>query len=67
MIGEGFLSNVFDRAPIAGLREILYPVLQTRWDGGEISWTDGSFPALPSLEVTGTEATPDWRFDSKLR
>ena len=67
MIGEGFLSNVFDRAPIAGLREILYPALQTRWDGGEIAWTEGAFPALPELEVSGTEAAPDWRFDSKLR
>ena len=67
MIGEGFLANVFDRAPIAGLREILFPALQTRWDGGEIVWQDGQYPALPALEVTGTEATPDWRFDSKLR
>jgi len=67
MIGEGFLSSVFDRAPIAGLREILYPSLQARWDGNEIEWTDGHYPVLPSLEVTGTELTPDWRFDSKLR
>ena len=67
MIGEGFLSNVFDRAPIAGLREILFPSLQARWDGQEIVWADGSFPSLPHLEVTGTEASPDWRFDSKLR
>ena len=67
MIGEGFLSTVYDRAPVAGLRDILYPALQTRWDGGEISWREGAFPALPQLEVTGTEATPDWRFDSKLR
>ena len=67
MIGEGFLSNVFDRAPIAGLREILYPSLQVRWDGAEIVWEEGRYPALPRLEVTGTEAAPDWRFDSKLR
>jgi len=67
MIGEGFLSSVFDRAPIAGLREILYPSLQARWDGAEIVWKEGSYPALPRLEVTGTELTPDWRFDSKLR
>ncbi len=67
MIGEGFLSNVFDRAPVAGLREILFPSLQARWDGEEIVWRDGAFPLLPHLEVTGTEAAPDWRFDSKLR
>jgi Fe-S cluster assembly scaffold protein SufB len=67
MIGEGFLSTVFDRAPIAGLREILYPLLQARWDGKEILWEDERYPALPGLEVTGTELTPDWRFDSKLR
>ena len=67
MIGEGFLSNVFDRAPVAGLRELLYPALQARWDGHEILWRDGEYPALPRLEVTGTEASPDWRFDSKLR
>jgi len=67
MIGEGFLSNVFDRAPIAGLRELLYPSLQARWDGVEIAWKQGGYPVLPHLEVTGTEAAPDWRFDSKLR
>ena len=67
MIGEGFLSSVFDRAPIAGLREILYPSLQARWDGQEILWEEGQYPVLPRLEVTGTELTPDWRFDSKLR
>jgi len=67
MIGEGFLSNVFDRAPIADLRDILFPSLQARWDGAEIFWREGNYPALPHLEVTGTEAAPDWRFDSKLR
>jgi len=67
MIGEGFLSSVFDRAPIAGLREILFPSLQARWDGQEIVWEEGRYPVLPHLEVTGTELTPDWRFDSKLR
>jgi len=67
MIGEGFLSTVFDRAPIAGLREVLFPSLQARWDGQEIVWKEGHYPALPHLEVTGTELTPDWRFDSKLR
>jgi len=67
MIGEGFLANVYDRAPIAGLREILYPSLQARWDGSEILWKEGQFPALPRLDVTGSDAAPDWRFDSKLR
>jgi Fe-S cluster assembly scaffold protein SufB len=67
MIGEGFLANVYDRAPVAGLREILYPSLQARWDGVDILWKDGQYPALPRLDVTGTDAAPDWRFDSKLR
>jgi Fe-S cluster assembly scaffold protein SufB len=67
LIGEGFLANVYDRAPVGGLREVLYPSLQTRWDGGEILWKEDHYPALPHLEVTGTEAAPDWRFDSKLR
>lgn len=67
MIGEGFLANVYDRAPIAGLRELLYPSLQARWDGRDIVWKEGQYPSLPHLEVTGTEAAPDWRFDSKLR
>ncbi len=67
MIGEGFLANVYDRAPVAGLRELLYPSLQARWDGSEILWKDGQYPALPRLDVTGTDAAPDWRFDSKLR
>jgi hypothetical protein len=52
---------------VGGLREVLYPSLQTRWDGGEILWKEGHYPALPHLEVTGTETAPDWRFDSKLR
>jgi hypothetical protein len=67
MIGEGFLANVYDRAPIAGLRGLLYPSLQARWDGRDILWKEGPYPALPHLDVTGTEAAPDWRFDSKLR
>jgi len=67
MIGEGFLANVYDRVPIGGLREILYPSLQARWDGHAIIWQEGQYPALPRLDVTGTEAAPDWRFDSKLR
>jgi Fe-S cluster assembly scaffold protein SufB len=67
MIGEGYLSYVYDRAPIASLRDIMYPNLAARWDGHELSWTDEPFPALPALPVTGTEAAPEWRFDSKMR
>ncbi len=68
MIGEGFLSYVYERAPIEHLREILYPKLQSRWDGRELPWrADGAGPALPALRVTGTESAPEWRFDAKLR
>ena len=67
MIGEGFLSYVHERAPVAGLREILYPTLARRWEGGEVAWRSTEFPALPALAVTGTEASPEWRFDAKLR
>ena len=67
MIGEGFLSYVHERAPVAGLREILYPTLARRWEGGEVVWKSDEFPALPALAVTGTEASPEWRFDAKLR
>jgi Fe-S cluster assembly protein SufD len=67
MIGEGYLSYVHDRAPIAGLREILYPALAARWEGQEIVWDPAAFPALPELEVQGTELAPEWRFDAKLR
>jgi Fe-S cluster assembly scaffold protein SufB len=67
MIGEGFLSYVLERAPVAGLRELLYPTLQARWEGTEIVWKEGAYPALPPLTVTGTEAAPEWRFDTKLR
>jgi Fe-S cluster assembly protein SufD len=67
MIGEGFLATVYDRAPVSGLREVLYPALQSRWDGSEILWKEGQYPALPHLDVAGTEAAPEWRFDSKLR
>jgi Fe-S cluster assembly scaffold protein SufB len=67
MIGEGFLSYVYDRAPVAGLRELLYPSLSARWDGHEVPWVDGAYPLLPSIAVTGTEAAPEWRFDTKMR
>jgi Fe-S cluster assembly scaffold protein SufB len=69
MIGEGFLSYVHERAPVAGLRELLFPTLAARWEGrdAELDWTSERFPALPALEVTGTEAAPEWRFDAKMR
>ncbi len=67
MIGEGFLSYVHERAPIPGLREILYPTLARRWEGKDVYWRKGEYPLLPSLSVSGTEAAPEWRFDTKLR
>ncbi len=67
LIAEGFLAYVHERAPVAGLRELLYPLLAARWDGREVPWTGPEFPALPPLEVTGTEGAPEWRFDAKLR
>ncbi len=67
MIGEGFLSYVLERAPIASLREILYPALEARWNGQSIPWTPDGARALPELQVTGTEGSPEWRFDTKLR
>jgi Fe-S cluster assembly scaffold protein SufB len=66
-IGEGFLAHVLERAPIDSLPDYLYPSLAARWEGHELPWTEGKFPALPSLTVTGTPSSPDWRFDSKLR
>ena len=66
-IGEGYLSYVLERAPVAGLRDLMYPALAARWDGRPISWGPEAFPALPALDVRGTEATPEWRFDTKLR
>ncbi len=66
-IGEGFLAHVLDRSPIDGLRDLLYPILEARWDRQDIRWTSGRFPSLPELTVTGTPASPDWRFDAKLR
>ena len=67
MIGEGFLSHVLERAPVAELRELLYPTLATRWEGGLPIWKEGAFPSLPALRFSGTDAGTDWRFDSKLR
>lgn len=67
MLGEGFLSHVYERAPVSGLSDLLHPLLSTRWDGGEITWTPGEGPLLPPMEVSGTDLAPEWRFDSKLR
>jgi len=67
MIGEGFLAYVHERSPVAGLRELLYPTLSARWEGQNIAWQSSGFPALPALTVSGTEAAPEWRFDTKLR
>lgn len=67
MVAEGFLSYVYERAPVDRLREILYPRLAARWEGRETVWAGPKFPTLPDLAVTGTEGAPEWRFDSKLR
>ncbi len=67
MIGEGFLSYVLERSPVAGLREFLYPSLAARWEGRDIVWATHPFPTLPFLSVAGTESAPEWRFDTKLR
>ena len=67
MIGEGFLAYVHERVPIAGLREILYPSLEARWNGEALAWTGAADGPLPALEVSGTDAAPEWRFDAKLR
>ncbi|HYK93461.1 MAG TPA: SufD family Fe-S cluster assembly protein, partial [Thermoplasmata archaeon] len=67
MISEGFLAHVLSRAPIAGLRELLYPLLEARWAGRDLPWTEGSLPALPRLDFASDVAETDWRFDAKLR
>jgi Fe-S cluster assembly scaffold protein SufB len=67
MIGEGFLGHVFDRAPVPGLRETMYPFITARWEGQPISWREEAFPLLPDLELAGTESAAEWRFDAKLR
>jgi len=67
MIGEGFLAYVLEHAPIASLRDLLYPILSRRWDGESIAWGPTEFPTLPELSVVGTDADPEWRFDAKLR
>ncbi|MCI4323623.1 MAG: SufD family Fe-S cluster assembly protein [Thermoplasmata archaeon] len=67
MIGEGFLGHVLERSPISGLREIVYPLLESRWDQKPILWRSESFPALPPLSVASATAPEEWRFDAKLR
>ncbi len=67
IISEGFLSYVLERAPVKDLRERVQPMLQARWEHGELFWTPDGRRALPALDVTGTDAMPDWRFDTKLR
>ncbi len=67
MIGEGFLAYVLERAPIPGLRDVLFPTLEARWNGEALPWTPGGDRLLPELEVRGTETSPEWRFDTKLR
>ena len=67
MISEGFLSHVLTRAPIANLRELLYPLLAARWSGAPVTWTEGKLPALPRLELASDVPETDWRFDTKLR
>jgi Fe-S cluster assembly scaffold protein SufB len=67
MIGEGFLAHVLERAPIAELRDRLYPLLAARWEGRPIAWSAPDFPALPPLSVSAESAGDEWRFDAKLR
>ncbi len=68
MIAEGFLSAVLDRAPVDGLREVLYPALDARWSERSLLWPDeGKLPTLPPLSITGWGAIGDWRLDTKLR
>ncbi len=67
MISEGFLSHVLARAPVAYLRELLYPLLAARWSGQEVAWTPSAFPALPRLDFAADVPPTDWRFDAKLR
>ncbi len=67
MISEGFLSHVLSRAPIANLRELLYPLLAARWRKEEVLWSPKMFPALPRLDLASEVPETDWRFDAKLR
>ncbi|HZY71317.1 MAG TPA: SufD family Fe-S cluster assembly protein [Thermoplasmata archaeon] len=67
LISEGYLANVLDRAPVAGLRDLVLPLFGARWEKQPIVWGPDRFPTLPPLEFAGAEAATDWRFDSKLR
>jgi Fe-S cluster assembly scaffold protein SufB len=68
MIAEGFLSAVLDRAPVEGLREVLYPALDARWNRRTILWgSEGALPTLPPLTIVGWGTIGDWRMDTKLR
>lgn len=68
MITEGFLSAVLDRAPVAGLREVLYPTLDARWNGRPVLWSsEGALPVMPPLSILGWGEVGDWRMDTKLR
>ncbi len=67
MIGEGFLAYVLEMAPVASLREVVFPSLEARWNGEPLPWAPDGSRALPALEVTGNDRSPEWRFDSKLR
>lgn len=68
MITEGFLSHVLDRAPVSGLREVLYPTLDARWNGRPVLWgSEGALPVMPPLSITGWGEMGDWRLDTKLR
>ncbi|HTT16809.1 MAG TPA: SufD family Fe-S cluster assembly protein [Thermoplasmata archaeon] len=67
MIGEGFLAYVLERAPVASLRESVYPSLEARWNGEPLPWDPAGTQLLPELDVLGPGASPEWRFDAKLR
>jgi Fe-S cluster assembly scaffold protein SufB len=67
MIGEGFLAHVLDRAPIAELRELLYPLLTARWETQPLQYGGQGLRGLPALSVTDEVAPDEWRFDAKLR
>jgi Fe-S cluster assembly scaffold protein SufB len=67
MIGEGFLSYVLERSPVAALREILYPALAARWERRPLVWSEERYPLLPALAVATEAAPEEWRFDAKLR
>jgi len=67
MISDGFLGHVLGRAPVAHLRELLYPLLETRWAGTEVRWSPEAYPSLGRLEFAADVPPTDWRFDAKLR